>query len=156
MLLTIRDAAKVPGRKVVVLFSNGPDTSSMLSPADVGRVAEDEGIPVYIISTVALNHDRYTPMAFDLLTGETGGTLYTALSWAKQSDALVSIGKEIGSAYTLGYYPGPNANPGFRRVQVRVAGSDGQQYHVRTRAGYEPGSGGIRTEAGFDPAVTGR
>ena len=155
LLLTLRDAAKVPGRKVVVLLSNGPDTSSMLSPADVGRVAEDEGIPVYVISTVDLNRDRYTPEAFDLLTGRTGGKLYTALNWARQSDALVSIGKEISSAYTLGYYPRPNTNPGFRRVQVRVTASAGKQYQVRTQAGYEPGSFDIRTPT-RDPAVAGR
>lgn len=155
LLLTLRDAAKVPGRKVVVLFSNGPDTASMLSPADVGRVAQNEGIPVYVISTVDLNRDRYTPQAFDLLTGQTGGKLYTALTWARQGDALVSIGKEISSAYTLGYYPGPSTNLGFRRVQVRVTGSAGKQYQVRTRAGYEPVSLDLRRET-RDPAVTGR
>lgn len=89
------------------------------------------------------------------LTGETGGKLYTALSWAKQADALVSIGKEISSAYALGYYPGPNAKPGFRRVHVRVAASAGKQYQVRTRAGYEPGSLDIRMQT-RDPAVAGR
>src|SRR5712692_8670867 len=29
LLLTLRDAAKVPGRKVVIVFSNGPDNASM-------------------------------------------------------------------------------------------------------------------------------
>src|SRR5215472_13772218 len=32
LLLTLRDAAKVPGRKVVIVFSNGPDNASMLGP----------------------------------------------------------------------------------------------------------------------------
>ena len=42
---TLRDAAKVPGRKVVIVFSNGPDNASMVAPDDVRAVAEDEGIP---------------------------------------------------------------------------------------------------------------
>ncbi|MBC7927736.1 MAG: VWA domain-containing protein, partial [Bryobacteraceae bacterium] len=32
LLLTLRDAAKVPGRKVVIVFSNGPDNASMVAP----------------------------------------------------------------------------------------------------------------------------
>src|SRR5690242_1996940 len=51
LLLTVRDAAKVPGRKVVIVFSNGPDNASMVAPDDVRAVAEDEGIPIYVIST---------------------------------------------------------------------------------------------------------
>ena len=51
LLLTLRDAAKVPGRKVVIVFSNGPDNASMVAPDDVRAVAEDEGIPIYVIST---------------------------------------------------------------------------------------------------------
>jgi len=41
LLLTLRDAANVPGRKVVIVFSNGPDNASMLSPDDVRAVYED-------------------------------------------------------------------------------------------------------------------
>src|ERR1043166_10172611 len=44
LLLTLRDAAHVPGRKVVIVFSNGPDNASMVAPDDVRAVAEDEGI----------------------------------------------------------------------------------------------------------------
>ena len=55
LLLTLRDAAKVPGRKVVIVFSNGPDDSSMVAPNDVSTVAEDEGIPIYVISTNEVN-----------------------------------------------------------------------------------------------------
>ena len=57
LLLTLRDAAKVPGRKVVIVFSNGPDNASMVAPDDVRAVAEDEGIPIYVISTNDVNKD---------------------------------------------------------------------------------------------------
>jgi len=55
LLLTLRDAGKVPGRKVVIVFSNGPDNASMIAPDDVRAVAEDEGIPIYVISTNEVN-----------------------------------------------------------------------------------------------------
>ena len=57
LLLTLRDAAKVPGRKVVIVFSNGPDNASMVAPDDVRAVAEDEGIPIYVISTNEVTKD---------------------------------------------------------------------------------------------------
>src|SRR5579859_3766188 len=57
LLLTLRDAGKVPGRKVVIVFSNGPDNASMVAPDDVRAVAEDEGIPIYVISTNEVNKD---------------------------------------------------------------------------------------------------
>ena len=58
VLLTVRDAARVAGRKAIVLFSNGPDNASVLGPEDVGRVAENEGIPIYVISTQDAAQDR--------------------------------------------------------------------------------------------------
>ena len=57
LLLTLRDAAKVSGRKVIIVFSNGPDNASTVAPDDVGAIAEDEGIPIYVISTKELNKD---------------------------------------------------------------------------------------------------
>ncbi len=43
LLLTLRDAAKVPGRKVVIVFSNGPDNASMVAPDDVARWPRTRG-----------------------------------------------------------------------------------------------------------------
>src|SRR5262249_7746919 len=51
LLLTLKDAAKNSGRKVVVVFSNGPDNASMVAPEDVRELAQSEGIPIYMIST---------------------------------------------------------------------------------------------------------
>ncbi len=57
LLLTLRDAAKVPGRKVVIVFTNCPYNASREAPDDVREVAEDEGIPIYVISTAQVNKD---------------------------------------------------------------------------------------------------
>ena len=50
LLLTLKDAGQISGRKVVVVFSNGPDNSSMVAPEDVDELAQSEGIPIYMIS----------------------------------------------------------------------------------------------------------
>ena len=78
LLLTLRDAAKVPGRKVVIVFSNGPDNASMVAPDDVRAVAEDEGIPIYVISTNEVNKDPMSSNIFKRISTNTGGKTYFA------------------------------------------------------------------------------
>ena len=73
LLLTLRDAAKVPGRKVVIVFSNGPDNASLVAPDDVRAVAEDEGIPIYVISTNDVNKDAMSSSVFKRISTNTGG-----------------------------------------------------------------------------------
>ncbi|HET8824330.1 MAG TPA: VWA domain-containing protein, partial [Terriglobales bacterium] len=40
LLLTVKDAAQYQGRKVIVVFSNGPDNSSVVPPEDVAELAQ--------------------------------------------------------------------------------------------------------------------
>src|SRR5262250_89011 len=51
LLLTIKDAAQYQGRKVVVVFSNGPDNASVIPPEDVAELAQSTGTAIYMIST---------------------------------------------------------------------------------------------------------
>ena len=138
LLLTLRDAAKVSGRKVIIVFSNGPDNASAISPDDVGAIAEDEGVPIYVISTRALNRDPISSNAFRRIAQRTGGKAYFAKTWQRQSEAFVEIREELASSYTLTYYPEANPNRGWRSIQVELVGPDMQRYRVRTRAGYRP------------------
>jgi Ca-activated chloride channel family protein len=142
VLLTLRDAARVPGRKAVVVFSNGPDTASIVRPDDVGAVAANEGIPIYVLSTQEASKDRLTSKAFEFLTTHSGGKLYWASNWQKQAEAFASIHQDIGSSYTVSYYPASNANTGFRHIQIEVRSEAGRKYHVRVRPGYDASARG--------------
>jgi len=139
LLLALRDAAKVPGRKVVVVFSNGPDNASMLAPDDVRAVAEDEGIPIYVISTSEVNKDPISSGVFRRLSQRTGGKAYWAKTWQKQVEAFENIREDLGNSYTVTYYPQPNPNEGFRKIAVEIVSDPGKKYRVRTRPGYRPG-----------------
>ena len=118
LLLTLRDAAKVPGRKVVIVFSNGPDNASMVAPDDVRAVAEDEGIPIYVISTNEVNKDPISSSVFKRIAQRTGGKAYFAKTWQKQVEAFEDIREDLGNSYTVTYYPQPNPNEGFRKITV--------------------------------------
>src|ERR1700730_1901720 len=51
LLLTVKDAAQFTGRKVIVVFSNGPDNASVIPPEDVAELAQSTGTAIYMIST---------------------------------------------------------------------------------------------------------
>jgi VWFA-related protein len=143
LLLTLRDAARVPvpGRKVVIVFSNGPDNASMVAPDDVRAVAEDEGIPIYVISTNEVNKDPISSGVFKRISQRTGGKSYFAKTWQKQVEAFESIREDISNSYTITYYPQPNPNEGFRRITVEVASDTAKKYRVQCRPGYRPQGG---------------
>jgi len=141
LLLTLRDAAKVPGRKVVIVFSNGPDNASMVNPDDVRSVAEDEGIPIYVISTNEVNKDPISSGVFRRIATRTGGKAYWAKTWQKQVEAFESIREDLGNSYTVTYYPQNNPNEGFRKIDVEIVSDPGKKYRVRKRPGYRPKGG---------------
>ena len=141
LLLTLRDAAKVPGRKVVIVFSNGPDNASMVAPDDVRAVAEDEGIPIYVISTAQVNRDPISSNVFKRIATRTGGKSYFAPNWQKQVEAFEAIREDLGNSYTITYYPQPNPNEGFRKIAVDVVSDVGKKYRVQCRPGYRPRGG---------------
>ena len=141
LLLTLRDAAKVPGRKVIIVFSNGPDNASMVAPDDVRAVAEDEGIPIYVISTNDVNKDTVSSNIFRRISNQTGGKAYFAKTWQKQVEAFESIREDLGNSYTITYYPQPNPNEGFRKIAIEIVTDAGKKYRVRARPGYRPRGG---------------
>ena len=141
LLLTLRDAAKVPGRKVIIVFSNGPDNASLIAPDDVRAVAEDDGIPIYVISTNDVSKDPMSSNVFKRISTRTGGKAYFAKTWQKQVEAFESIREDLGNSYTITYYPQPNPNEGFRKINVEIVTDVGKKYRVRARPGYRPQGG---------------
>lgn len=141
LLLTLRDAAKVPGRKVVIVFSNGPDNASMVAPDDVRAVAEDEGIPIYVISTNEVSKDPISSAIFKRISNSTGGKSYFAKTWQKQVEAFESIREDLGNSYTVTYYPQPNPNEGFRKLRIELLPETMKKFKIRARPGYRPQRG---------------
>jgi len=141
LLLALRDAAKVPGRKVIIVFSNGPDNASMVAPDDVRAVAEDEGIPIYVISTNDVNKDPMSSAVLKRISTRTGGKAYFAKTWQRQVEAFESIREDLGNSYSITYYPQTNTNEGFRKINVEIVSDAGKKYRVRARPGYRPRGG---------------
>jgi Ca-activated chloride channel homolog len=136
LLLTVKDAARCRGRKIVVVFSNGPDNSSVVPPEDVAEVAQSAGVSVYMISTQEAKLEPVSTAVFERMTADTGGMAYFAKSWRDERRAFASIQNDLAHLYSLSYYPKPNANAGWRAINVKLVGENAKRYKVRTRNGY--------------------
>jgi Ca-activated chloride channel homolog len=138
LLLTVKDAAQFTGRKVVVVFSNGPDNASMVPPEDVAELAQSTGIPIYMISTQQARLEPVSTAVFDRMTAATGGKVYFAKNWKEERRAFSSIRDDLAHLYALSYYPQANPNTGWRAITVKLVGDRVKNYHIRTRNGYRP------------------
>jgi Ca-activated chloride channel homolog len=138
LLLTLKDAAQIKGRKVVVVFSNGPDNSSVVPPEDVAEFAQSAGVSIYMISTQKARLEPVSTAVFDRMTAATGGKAYFAKDWKDEHRAFASVRDDLAHLYSLSYYPKPNANRGWRAIKVSLVSDQLKKCKLRTRNGYRP------------------
>jgi VWFA-related protein len=136
LLLTVKDAALLTGKKAIVVFSNGPDNASLVPPEDVAELAQSTGTIIYMISTQQAEAEPVSTAVFERMSKATGGRAYFSKSWRDEKQAFISIRDDLAHLYTLSYYPQPNPNRGWRTINVKLVGKNLQKYHVRTRDGY--------------------
>ena len=136
LLLTLKDATQYKGRKVVVVFSNGPDNSSVVPPEDVAEFAQSAGVSIYMISTQEAKLEPLSTVVFDRMTAATGGKAYFAKNWRDEKRAFTSIRDDLAHLYSLSYYPKANPNSGWRAITVKLVGDHLKKYKIRTRNGY--------------------
>lgn len=149
--LTLRDLQ--PGRRALLLiFSDGADTTSWLPDSVVAAAARRTDVVVY---AVALRDEPVVPSrvmfrsGIELMPGLrsartpheflneiaeiTGGTIYQAERRAMLRERFAAIVREFRSRYILIYTPRSVASDGWHRIDVRLKDRRGQ---VRARRGY--------------------
>jgi Ca-activated chloride channel homolog len=136
LLLTVKDAALLTGKKAIVVFSNGPDNASLVPPEDVAELAQSTGTIIYMISTRKAEEEPVSTAVFERMSKATGGKAYFSKDWKDEQQAFGSIRDDLAHLYSLSYYPQPNPNRGWRTITVKLVGKDLQKYHIRTRDGY--------------------
>lgn len=126
-------------REVIVVLSDGEDTSSLVSFDELIELARRSQTVVY---TIGLGLDapasRFTPaggeFALRRLAQETGGRLFTPRQPADLSNVYAQIADELTSQYVLGYLSSNGrGDSGWRSIAVRVSRPS---LHARTRLGY--------------------
>ena len=133
-------------RRAVVVFTDGNDTSSRLSPSEVSGIASAIDVPVYILGVVpAIDNptaERTTttqersPLGGTLssLAHWTGGRLFVASTPAERSSAARQIIDELRHQYLIAFES--SGKPGWHPLEVRARSKD---LIVRARSGYIAG-----------------
>jgi Ca-activated chloride channel family protein len=131
------------GRKVLVLITDGGDTTSRAGYASALRRAQQAEALVYSIIVVPIANDagRNTggEHALIQISKDTGGKYYYAENLRQLDEAFRQISQELRTQYLIAYYPNRQVGSGpFRRIQVQVTkkDSDGAALQVRHRDGY--------------------
>lgn len=131
------------GRKVMVLVTDGGDTTSSATYNSSLRRAEEAEAIVYSIIIVPLAADPGRNSggehALIQISNATGGKHYYVESIDRLDQAFRQVSEELRTQYLIGYYPSRRvSDSAFRRITLEVGknDSDGNLLQVRHRAGY--------------------
>jgi VWFA-related protein len=117
------------GRSLVVVCTDGYDTSSWLQPEEVLESAKRSNAVVYAVT--AAKARRRSPLQD--LADATGGQMLKVASGSDLRGAFARILREFRSRYILSYSPQGVPPEGFHRLDVRVKGHG---LSVKARPGY--------------------
>src|SRR5262245_5731898 len=129
-------------RAGIVVLTDGVDTHSRLTPAQVSAVASEIDVPVYVLAVMSAIDDPRTlegAQSADAgglgdLARWTGGELFTATAPAHASVAARQIVSELRHQYLLAFEA--SARAGWRPLEVKARD---RGLIVRARSGYTAG-----------------
>ena len=149
-ILAANYLAGMPGRRVIVIVSDGDDTSSDASLEAVLLSLQQNNCQVYVVKTTDFeNYVRTRSRTGNAnirqlaaerrmaeLAAQTGGAVYSPIDEKELDEAFARIRAELARQYILSYYPEPETEKRgeFRQIGLSVTGRDGVV--VRTRKGY--------------------
>jgi Ca-activated chloride channel family protein len=121
-----------PGRRALVLLSDGGDRYSQATETDVLDRARHADVLAY---PIALGKTKTPPPLFVDLAVSTGGHSQQVTDLRHLGETMTSIARELRQQYLLGYTPArtPTARPEWRGLRVSVARNG---VTVRARPGY--------------------
>ena len=138
----------VPGRRVLLLVTDGEDTYSRANIRDAIDIAQRTETTIFAISTkagflgtvpgveagqVSDKKDR----ALETLAEETGGIAFFTGDMLSLERSFTKISKELRAQYLVTYNPTNKSYDGtFRKIDVKLADGHGD-LKVRTKRGYK-------------------
>ncbi len=146
---TLAMRGKAKSRTLVLLFTDGDDTSSWLSPADVVEAGRRSDAVVYAVTlpkptgTIAATDDLdkllrsdprlYRHVMVPVLARETGGETLRATDTKDLSTVFVDAVARFNTRYVLSYSPTGVPAAGWHPIDVKVSATG---VDVRARRGY--------------------
>ncbi len=136
--LAAGELRKETGRKVLILITDGGDTTSATRFHPALRAAQEADAVIYSVVIVPIRSEAGRNIGgehtLQLLSDGTGGRAFTPDSAAQLDPVFAAIGDELRTQYVLGYYAAPHLQPGaYRRLEVRTKNP---AFTVQARKGY--------------------
>ena len=122
----VRDQA---GRKALVVFSDGDDTTSRMGAQEVIDYARGIEATVYTVGISSASHGFLKRIA-----GETGGEAFFPDRVGDLIKVFAAISEELRQQYALAYSPKRPPDGSYRAIQLRVPAR--KDVEVRVRKGY--------------------
>jgi len=129
-----------PGRKVMVLFTDGGDTRSALGFTDVMTLLRGSDVTVYPVGFMqnqSSSNRNLQRVRLAQIAEESGGEAFFPLSMKEIEAAFERILIQVRAQYTVGYVSTNTAQDGrWRKVEIKVRRPDLTNLRIQTRKGY--------------------
>jgi Ca-activated chloride channel family protein len=127
--------AREVGRKTVILFTDGYDTTSLTDRSEAVEEALRAEVVIYAIGIGDQDVDGVDRKALERLCEPTGGRAFVPRDVEDLDQAFRQLEQELRQQYLVAYEPANVAADGkFRRIEVRIVNRKG--IRVRHRRGY--------------------
>ena len=126
----------VPGRKALVIVTDGEDTVSRVSYDEMLQYVRASRVPLYFIGVGMSGLDFSATSTLKNLAAETGGLAYFVRKTDELPAIYTQLEKELRTQYLIGYYTESSKNDRkYRAVEVR---SNRPGVKIRTVRGFIP------------------
>jgi VWFA-related protein len=134
-----------PGRKALIMLTDGVDNASEITTFRALRLARQVQVPVYTVGMTGLPEGRRVRVrpshggrtfleVMQEFSSETGGKLFPVFDAEDVARAVATVKGHLQGQYVIGYHPeGTGEDPGFREVDLLTADP---AHQVQTRRGY--------------------
>ena len=140
------------GKRAIVLFSDGVDNASRLSPAEMAEILQQVSVPVNAVGMKNASFDRLTDEErsqlsvenLRMLAASSGGKLYLPGGEEDLGPVAEKIGAEVRKQYLLGFTASGQGEVKYRILVVTVVKPG--TWDVRARRGYRGTAPAAATE----------
>jgi Ca-activated chloride channel family protein len=140
----------VPGRRVIIIVSDGDDTSSDATLEEVLKSLQLSNCQVYVVKTTDFENYKRTgsrrgnanirQLAAERrmieIANQTGGSVHSPVDEREVDDAFRQITAALSQQYILSYYPENETEKRGEFREIGLAVKNKQNLTVRTRKGY--------------------
>jgi len=132
-----QDISKRPGKKTLIVFTDGDDNSSALNAnAAVGR-AKRVGIPLYAIAEGEAVKSQNLKKLLEDLSQRTGGSAYQVNKSSDIDQVFHKIAQDLQHLYMISYQP-PSASADGKWHKINLSVKGLKDYRARAKEGYFP------------------